>query len=1598
MGDHLEVAAQHAVIKIVGAAENNLRDVSVALPAGLSAVVGVSGSGKSSLAFDTLYGEARRRYFEVLSLGSPWLRARPARVRRIEGLGPAVSVAQNVLNRNPNSTVATAAGIHPYLRVLYARFGERRCAACGTETVITSLEHQLATLRRLVASPGDAVDVLAPLVRRAEGTHARLLDSLARRWGRAAIEVDGRAWRDHRLDPDMEHDIDVRIARVTAGMDVRSMRGALQMVMGLGSPQVVLRSGSTRHSLTRAPLCPGCGRPFDVLAPEAFNREGTAVETYRLGGLTLPELLGLDVAAALTTVRGLAPGGGARAASDQVARRLDALAAVGLGYLALDRSSPSLSRGEAQRLRIALILANPIEDLLHVLDEPTIGLDPGQMGEILSQVARLRGPVVMVEHDRWAVAAADHVVELGPGAGSAGGRVVFDGAPAELWRQDTASGAWFSGRERIPSGARRSDPTAWLRLRGATHNNLRELDISVPIGRLTVVAGPSGAGKTTLVRDVIVASLTAREPRGCTAVEGPALRPVTITQEPIGRNARSSAATYSGLADGIRRLFARATGEAPARFSFNRPEGACAACNGIGSVEIKLPYVPSEWLTCEACEGRRFRPDVLDSTILLADGVPRSIADVYDLPVDAAAALLADGGAGHILASLRAVGLGYLGLGQPSPTLSGGEAQRVKLAKWLSTARPGDLVVLDEPTTGLHPSDIGRLVDVLQGLVERGCTVLVVEHQPDVIAAADWVVRLGPGGGADGGRLVHAGPPATDPGRRPPRIRPRSGPRRRPRAHHAITVTGASVNNLRNVSVAIPKGAITGVAGVSGSGKSSLVRDVLEAEAFRRFVESLSIYERQSIREGAVPSARRIEGLGPTIAITSDSPGTSALATVGLATELSFHLGVLLAFAGHRTCEHCGGPQRRSQGRAGEPWRCVDCGAEGPAAEPQHFSPSTYAAACLACHGVGTIAEPRLERLIVAPAAPILRGAMYSPGYFPQSYLSKPESLGYWMLQGIANRYGFDPFETPWREMTTEAQDAFLHADEGVEVDIPPRGGRTGGMQTMRWRGVLRIMANWDLGGMYVDHVLCGACGGGRLQPEYLDVQLGSMNRQALHGAPLAMVAALLDDLTLPPGVPHWVVQSRDVARRRLAFLRRVGLGHVHLDRLSRTLSAGEAQRVKLASLLGAELSGMTVLLDEPTRGLHPREVDALSDALGDLRDARNTVVLVDHDPLLLQRVDHLVVLGPGAGTGGGRVVAAGPANAVRRASGSAARILAPSSPSRTAGPRRSPRGVMVVRQPTENNLDGNDIEIPLGVLVGLCGVSGSGKSTLAIDIIARALAPMRLTTSVAYDDVRPGAHAGIDGAPARVIQSDQSGSGIHTPGAFLGVLQRLRRAYARSAEAAAAALEDDNLSPDCDRCHGRGNLREEMGFLPSIERPCDACDGTGYRLEIRNLAVRGDPLAEVARRTLSELLERWGDDATIARPLGVASTLGLGYLELGQPSRSLSGGEAQRLKLARELARRTREPTLFILDEPTVGLHARDVARLVDVLDGLVERGHSILVVEHDPLLLACCDRLLELGPGGGPDGGRLVASGTPEEVASGDTPSAAYLRASLA
>lgn len=865
------------------------------------------------------------------------------------------------------------------------------------------------------------------------------------------------------------------------------------------------------------------------------------------------------------------------------------------------------------------------------------------------------------------------------------------------------------------------------------------------------------------------------------------------------------------------------------------------------------------------------------------------------------------------------------------------------------------------------------------------------------------MIDLGPGGGPEGGRVLYSGPPGGLPEvaesrtgralRSEALIRPEPYGRAAARQKAStIQIRGASVHNLKAIDVDFPKGALTVVTGVSGSGKSSLVSDVLEAEARRRFLESLSMYERQTIHEGPEPSVGAVSGLGVSVMIQPTGILQGRRSTVGTATELTHHLSVLLTWLGQRDCPRCGEEMAR-----GKEFACPKCGTSVRIPEPAHFLSTTYAGACLRCHGVGTVTVPCPDKLITHPERPLCDGAMYSPGFFPKGYICKPYNGGYYMLQALAQRYGFDPATTPWNRMRPQAQKAFLFGDpDPLNVEYVSRSARTSNRR-QAFRGFYGWVGDWDFGGTYTSQAKCPECGGGRIRPEYLAVTLGQHNMARLSEMSLSELLAVLSKLDKPNHRTQIAGYSLRTALRRLSFLQAVGLGYLNLNRLSMSLSAGEAQRIRLAGLLGSGLRFLTVLVDEPSRGLHPSEVDALASALRELRNEGNTVIVVDHDPVLIKAADHLVDIGPGPGVAGGRVVAQGSPIEVARVDTPTGRWLRGERQMDTVRERRSPREWMTVRGARANNLRGKDVRFPLGTLIGVCGVSGSGKSTLLIDTIGRAIAPVRQTTSVAYEPIQPGEHDGIDGAPARAVIVDQAKKGVSSPADFLGLEAQLRGLYAQSEDARALGVGESGFGRRCSVCGGGGVMRTDMGFLPDVMETCELCRGTGYTREAWDIRLHGASLPEILSMTMDEVLQRFGGEPGLRRVLEVTHEVGLGYLVLRQPGYALSGGEAQRLKIAKELCKQVRQETLYILDEPTVGQHLEDVARLVRVLHSLVDEGHTVVVIEHQPHLLASCDWLIEMGPGGGPDGGEVIAEGKPEDLAAGATPTAPFIKDAL-
>ncbi|MEV0580276.1 MULTISPECIES: excinuclease ABC subunit UvrA [unclassified Streptomyces] len=777
-------------VRVRGAGEHNLRDVDVDIPRDtLTVFTGVSGSGKSSLAFGTIYAEAQRRYFESVApyarrlihqVGAP-------KVGEITGLPPAVSLEQRRSAPGARSSVGTVTTLSNSLRMLFSRAGRYPEGAERLDSDSFSPNtaagacpecHGLGRIHRttqelLVPDPGLSIreGAIAAWPGAWQGKNLRdVLDALG-------YDVD-RPWRE--LDPadrewilftDEQPVVTVHPVR-DAGRIQRPYQGtymsARRYVMHTfaDSRSRPLRAKAERF-LTSAP-CPVCDG--SRLRPEAM--------AVTFAGRTIAELAGLPLTG-LAEV--LAAAGGdetAHVLTADLLARIGTVTELGLGYLSLDRTAPTLSSGELQRLRLATQLRSGLFGVVYVLDEPSAGLHPADTESLLAVLGRLKeagNTVFVVEHQMDVVRQADWLVDVGPLAGEHGGRVLHSGPPAGLAGvPESATRRFLFDDAPVPVREVRA-PSGWLRLRGVDRHNVRDVDAAFPLGVFTAVTGVSGSGKSTLVGQVLAGVLADRQATdasqeqverpapGCASAEGLAAvdRLVQVDQRPIGRTPRSNLATYTGLFDVVRKLFAgtdtaRERGYRAGRFSFNVTGGRCETCQGEGFVSVELLFLPSTYAPCPDCHGARYNPETLDVTLR---GL--NIAQVLDLTVESAAGFFADTpAAARSLRTLLDVGLGYLRLGQPATELSGGEAQRIKLAAELQRARRGHtLYLLDEPTTGLHPADVEVLMRQLHGLVDAGSTVVVVEHDMAVVAGADWVIDLGPGGGDRGGRIVAAGPP-----------------------------------------------------------------------------------------------------------------------------------------------------------------------------------------------------------------------------------------------------------------------------------------------------------------------------------------------------------------------------------------------------------------------------------------------------------------------------------------------------------------------------------------------------------------------------------------------------------------------------------------------------------------------------------------------------------------------------------------------------------------------------------------------------------------------------------------------------------------------
>ena len=1475
-------------------------------------------------------------------------------------------------------------------------------------------------------------------------------------------------------------------------------------------------------------LCPEC--QGSRLKPDALH--------YRIEGKDIAQINAMSVGAAHRFFSELKPTG----AMDQVAglileeirRRLGYLLGVGLEYLTLDRQSRTLSGGELERVDLTTAIGSSLVNTLYVLDEPSIGLHPRDSRRLVEILHRLRSnqnTIVVVEHDPEIIKETDYIIDLGPKAGEQGGQVMFAGSyDALLKNENSLTAAYLSRRKTIPFPLRNRKPflKRSIKIEGACANNLKNIDIEIPLGLLVCITGVSGSGKSSLVDEVLYRNLkklkesTVANVVHCAKIEGAdkISEIVLVDQSPVGTTPRSNSATYMKVFDGIRRLFAgvdlsRMRGYTPSTFSFNIEGGRCETCRGEGYEKVEMQFLSDVYTSCPECHGSRFREEILEVTYR-----GKNIRGILDLTVSEAIEFfkdtpeIKDG-----LYPLRAVGLEYVRLGQPLTTLSGGESQRLKLAAHMARAKKaGTLFIFDEPTTGLHFHDIERLLWAFNELIDQGHSIVVIEHNMEVVKCADHIIDLGLEGGDAGGSIIAVGTPeqvaqveSSHTGRylRPylrtdtaspfvPKLEKSLSVQEKKRStenDNAITIVGAKEHNLKNISLNIPRDRFVVITGLSGSGKSSLAFDIIYAEGQRRYIDSLSAYARQFLQVRARPNVDLLAGIPPTVAIEQRLSQGGKNSTVATVTEIYHYLRLLYSKVGKQHCVQCGRQIRsltRSQildrvsrsyrgkevmvlspmvrGRKGfhkeiiagarrlgyrraridgelmdlrspelsnglERFKehdidivigkakaggreveamidqglrlgngvihlisergeqifnqrlfCLRCGIGYEPLDPRLFSFNSRQGACSQCGGMGFEWDFDPDLIIADPTKSVSETLITLADLFSgnASHLQRA------MLRLLDSLKEKDPIDIdkPFARLAKKPRQEILYGGSG-------RGAFVGLIPCLRdiWQQ-LENDPSPELAELLSESP-CPACLGRRLNSRAQAVRVDGKAIWQVTAFSVHEAREYFNSLQIAHADNGNAERDRAVAdkilreiQQRLQFLSEVGLPYLTLDRRADTLSGGEAQRIRLAAQLGSNLRGVCYILDEPTIGLHPRDNDMLLRTLRRLEEVGNTVLVVEHDEATIESADLIVDLGPGAGVHGGKVVALGSPEEIRKDPNSLTGAFLRAERKRI-GPKRElvKPAWLTIRGAKANNLKNIDIGLPLGMWTCVTGISGSGKSTLVREVLYKGL-KMKLDQFAG----RPGAHKDIIGWQAleRVVEVDQTPIGKtprSVPASYVGVLDEIRKLYALAPEARLRGYTPSRFSFNvkggrCEECAGQGKIRKEMSFLPDVFIDCEVCRGERFNEETLSIRYNDKNIADVFRMTVEETVPFFHAFPKIARPLKILDDIGMGYITLGQSSNTLSGGEAQRIKLAYELGKESHGKTLYVLDEPTTGLHFIDVEKLIHILHRLVEMGNTVVTIEHNLDIVKDADYLIDLGPEGGEQGGHLVACGSPLEV----------------
>jgi excinuclease ABC subunit A len=1299
--------------------------------------------------------------------------------------------------------------------------------------------------------------------------------------------------------------------------------------------------------------------------------------------------------------------------------RINCLVELGLPYLTLDRQARTLSGGETQRVNLATALGSNLVSTHFVLDEPSVGLHPRDSSHLIHAVHALceqGNSLLVVEHDPDFIYKSEHVVEIGPNAGAQGGEIVYNGS-TQKWPGLPSLPATLSSTRAA---------TRFLKVHNARARNLKNITLDIPLDRLVCLTGVSGSGKSSLVSEVLLASYHAQQnsydiSRSENFVAGfdQVEQVLMVDQSPLAKSPRANIATYTGMWDRIRELLAQsddATQRALSKsnFSFNVEGGRCPACKGAGFITEEMQFLSDVYIPCDLCLGKRFQPAVLE---VRCRG--RNVHEILSLSVSECRKLFADEtNIAAAASTLEHLGLGHLTLGHPLSALSGGEAQRLKLVPFISQSHKGrSLLIFDEPTTGLHVRDTANLISLFKDLVTRGHSVLCVEHNLQVMYAADWLIDLGPEGGSGGGQLLAAGSPALfledklhevsytaralrsfkQQGNKAPVVKPTQKKRV---AHEALQIRGAREHNLQNINLDVPLYSFVAITGVSGSGKSSIAKDIIYSEGQRRYLDCLSPYARQFIKELKRPEVDSVENVQPTICVYQHTFQPGRLSTVGTMSEAYNFLRLLYAKVGTQYCpDHPDRPitplspkemaiaiksTKESSLRILAPIIKIKKGNHKAVLERARQS---------------DVVEVRIDGIFLKPSTlasmsgGLERNKVHSIDFVIAKF--NPQSLDLQLLeevvsQGLALGGGVIIAHTGGEERIFSLERACPVCHKGFFKPDP---------EELSFHSRRGACSHCSGSGLDDDSSTCRQCHGTRLTATGQHIRLREKNIAELSALPPTKILQFIEELDLTQRAKTMAEPILQELRSKLTTLMGIGIDYLPLARDCRSLSNGELQRLRLATAIGSPLTGVMYIFDEPSVGLHPQDNLLVLTLLRQVCKRGNSVLMIEHDLDSIRSADYVIEVGPGGGKHGGQIVFTGNQAELLLADTDTARAIREERMlvTTTATP---PLGILAVRKASRHCIRSISIDIQLGNLVVIAGVSGAGKSTLVHGIVADTIT---LGQEVTVKRAWKSAHATISSTLEieRVLLVDQKPIGINsrsTPASYLGIWDDIRNLFASSVESKARGWKPSFFSYNtgsgrCPDCKGQGAITLEMSFLADAQMPCEACGGSRYTDDALSVRYLGLSIAEVLGLTFEEAKQTFANHRRIHQTLQQACELGLGYLSLGQSSSTLSGGESQRIKLVSELSSPRQGHTLYLLDEPTTGLHKADVLKLIKILRSLVSKGNTVLLIEHDPAMLLEADQIIEMGPGPGERGGKVVFTGSSAELLRSGSPWSSFL-----